>query len=183
MNTQQTEQPGACEHWVEKLDDGTPVLIRPLREEDHDRDRRFLSSLTYEARRLRCIAGIHSVLPSLDHPQGMPVEHHQRMAYVALAHVDGCLQQIGVSRYAGVAGSPRCECAVAVREDWQRRGLGKRLLLHLIEAARRNGYEWMISRDLANNYAMHRLTKAQGFTSGYLGGDVSEILHELDLRA
>ncbi|PZW81452.1 MULTISPECIES: GNAT family N-acetyltransferase [unclassified Pseudomonas] len=182
MNTQQTEQPGACEHWVEKLDDGTPVLIRPLREEDHDRDRQFLRSITSEARRFRFIAGISSGLPSLD-PQRMPVDYHQRMAYVALAHVDGCLQQIGVSRYAGISGSPCCECAVAVREDWQRRGLGKRLLLHLIEAARRNGYEWMMSRDLANNYAMHRLTKAQGFTSRYLGGDVSEILHELDLRA
>lgn len=182
MNTQQTEQPGACEHWVEKLDDGTPVLIRPLREEDHERDRRFLSSITCEARRLRGIAGIRSGLPSLD-PQGVPVDHHQRMAYVALAHVDGCLQQIGVSRYAGIPGNPCCECAVAVREEWQRRGLGKRLLLHLIEAARRDGYAWMMSRDLANNYAMHRLTKGQGFTSRYLGGDVSEILHELDLRA
>ncbi|MFF7107231.1 GNAT family N-acetyltransferase [Pseudomonas sichuanensis] len=182
MNTLQTEHSDAGEHWVEKLNDGTPVLIRPLREEDHDRDRRFLSSIAYEARRFRFIAGISSGLPSLD-PQRMPIDYHQRMGYIALAHVDGCLQQIGVSRYAGIPGSLRCECAVAVCEDWQRKGLGTRLLLHLIEAARRNGYEWMISRDKANNYAMHRLTKAQGFTSLYLGGDVSEILHELDLRA
>lgn len=182
MNTQQTEQPTACEHWVEKLDDGTPVLIRPLREEDHDRDRRFVSSIAYESRRFRLIAGLSGGLPS-PAPQGIPIDHHQRMAYIALAHVDGCLQQIGVSRYAGIPGSSRCECAVAVREDWQRKGLGTRLLHHLIEAARRNGYEWMISKDLAHNYAMHRLTKALGFTSRYLGGDVSEILHELDLRA
>ena len=40
-----------------------------------------------------------------------------------------------------------------------------------------------MSRDLSGNYAMHRLTKALGFTARYLGGDVSEILHELDLRA
>ncbi|MFJ4444670.1 GNAT family N-acetyltransferase [Pseudomonas sp. NPDC089422] len=182
MNTQQTEEPDACEHWVEKLHDGTPVLIRPLREEDHDRDRRFLSSIAYEARRFRFIAGLSGGLPSLD-PQGMPVDYHQRMAYIALAHVDGCLQQIGVSRYAGIPGSPRCECAVAVHEDWQRKGLGTHLLRHLIDAARRSGYECMTSRDLANNYAMHRLTKALGFSSRYLGGDVSEILHELDLRA
>ncbi len=112
----------------------------------------------------------------------MPVDYHQRMAYVALVHVDGQLQQIGVSRYAGIPGSQRCECAVAVSEDWQRKGLGKRLMQHLIEAARRNGFECMVSRDLASNYAMHRLVKALGFTSRYPGGDVSEILHELDLR-
>ena len=182
MNGQQTEQAQACEHWVETLDDGSAVLIRPLREEDHERDKRFLSTIAYEARRFRFIAGLSGAMPSLD-PRWMPVDQHQRTAYVALAHVDGKLQQVGVSRYASIAGSLSCECAVAVSEDWQRKGLGKRLLQHLIEAARRNGYQRMVSRDLANNYAMHRLTKALGFTSRYLGGDVSEIVHELDLSA
>jgi GNAT superfamily N-acetyltransferase len=182
MNEQQIEQAQAGEHWVETLDDGAAVLIRPLREDDHERDKRFLSTITYEARRFRFIAGLSGAMPSLD-PRWMPVDQHQRMAYVALAHVDGKLQQVGVSRYAGMAGSLSCECAVAVSEGWQRKGLGRRLLQHLIEAARRNGYQSMVSRDLASNYAMHRLTKALGFTSRYLGGDVSEIIHELDLSA
>ncbi|MFR0716180.1 GNAT family N-acetyltransferase [Pseudomonas putida] len=181
MNGHPTDQAEACEHWVEKLDDGSAVLIRPLREEDHERDKRFLSTIAYESRRFRFIAGLSGGLPSLD-TQCMPVDYHQRMAYVALAHVDGKLQQVGVSRYAGIPGSPRCECAVAVREDWQRKGLGRHLLQHLIAAARRNGYHYMMSRDLANNYAMHRLAKGLGFSSSYVGGDVSEILHELDLR-
>ena len=182
MNGQPTEQPQAYEHWVEKLADGTPVLIRPLREEDHARDKRFLSTIAYETRRFRFIAGLSGGLPSLD-PLRMPVDYHQRMAYIALAHVEGKLVQVGVSRYAGIPGSQQCECAVAVDEAWQRKGLGRRLMTHLIDAARSNGYPCMVSRDLANNYAMHRLTKALGFTSRYLGGDVSEILHELDLRS
>jgi len=182
MNTQRSKQPAPSEHWVEKLDDGTPVLIRPLRQEDHERNRRFLSSIAHQARRLRLTAGLSGGVPSLP-PQAMPVDDFQRRAYVALAHVDGCLQQIGISRYAGLPDSPRCECAIAVREEWQRKGLGTRLLRHLVDAARRSGYEWMISRDLSTNYAMHRMTKALGFSSRYLGGDVSEILHELDLRA
>ena len=99
----------------------------------------------------------------------MPVDYHRCMAYVALAHEDGQLRQVGVSRYAGIPGSHNCECAVAVSEPWQRKGLGRLLLKHLIDAARRNGYHCMVSRDLANNYAMHRLTKALGFTSRYLG--------------
>lgn len=181
MNGQRTEQPSAGEHWIENLADGSAVLIRPLREEDHERDKRFLSTIAYEARRFRFIAGLSGGLPNLD-MQLMPVDYQQRMAYVALAHQDGQLRQVGVSRYAGVPGSQHCECAVAVSEDWQRKGLGKLLLQHLIAAAKRNGYHCMTSRDLANNYAMHRLTKALGFTSRYLGGDVSEILHELDLR-
>ncbi|MEZ1435039.1 GNAT family N-acetyltransferase [Pseudomonas shirazica] len=181
MNRQQTEKPDACEHWIEKLSDGSAVLIRPLREEDRERDRRFLSTIAYEARRFRFIAGLCGGVPSLD-AQHMPVDHHQCEAYVALVHADGQLRQIGVSRYASVPGSLQCECAVAVNEEWQRKGLGRLLMQHLIAAAKRNGFHCMISRDLANNYAMHRLTKTLGFTSRYLGGDVSEILHELDLH-
>lgn len=181
MSKQQTDQPNAGEHWIEKLSDGSAVLIRPLREEDRERDRRFVSTIAYEARRFRLIAGLSSGLPSLD-ARCMPVEHHQREAYVALIHADGQLRQIGVCRYAGVPGSRLCECAVAVHEAWQRKGLGRLLMQHLITAARRNGFHCMISRDLANNYGMHRLTKGLGFSSRYLGGDVSEIIHELDLR-
>lgn len=182
MNKQPAKQPDVEEHWVEHLADDSVVLIRPLRDEDLERDRRFLSTITYESRRFRFIAGLSSGLPNLD-SRLMPVDYHQRMAYVALTHVDGELRQVGVSRYAGIAGSHTCECAVAVSEQWQRKGLGRLLLKHLVDAARRNGYRCMVSRDLANNYAMHRLTKALGFTSRYLGGDVSEILHELDLSA
>lgn len=181
MNKQPVKQPDVEEHWVEHLADDAVVLIRPLRDEDHERDKRFLSTITYESRRFRFIAGLSSGLPNLD-ARLMPVDYHRCMAYVALAHEDGQLRQVGVSRYAGIPGSHSCECAVAVSEQWQRKGLGRLLLKHLIDAARRNGYHCMVSRDLANNYAMHRLTKALGFTSRYLGGDVSEILHELDLR-
>lgn len=181
MNGQQTAQPPAGEHWVENLENGSAVLIRPLREEDRERDKRFLSTIAYQSRRFRFIAALSGGLPGLD-TQCMPVDYHRCMAYVALVHADGKLQQIGVSRYAGIAGSERCECAVAVSEDWQRKGLGRRLMQHLIAAARRNGFQCMVSRDLASNYAMHRLVKALGFTSRYLGGDVSEILHELELQ-
>ncbi|WP_194789978.1 GNAT family N-acetyltransferase [Pseudomonas sp. UFMG81] len=181
MKRRPAEQPGACEHWVEKLSDGSAVLIRPLREEDHERDQRFVSTIVYEARRFRFIAGLSSGMPGLD-TQLMPVDYQRRMAYVALAHVNGQLRQIGISRYAAIPESRNCECALAVSEEWQRKGLGSLLMQHLIAAAQRNGYHCMISRDLANNYAMHRLTKGLGFTSRYLAGDVSEILHELDLR-
>lgn len=180
MNERHTRPPSTHEHWVEHLSDGSVVLIRPLREEDQERDQHFLGTIAYESRRFRFIAGLSSGIPNLD-VRMMPVDYHQQMAYVALAHVDGKLQQIGVSRYAGIPASQKCECAVAVDERWQHKGLGQLLLRHLITAARRNGYRCMTSRDLANNHAMHRLTKSLGFTSRYLGGDVSEILHELDL--
>ncbi len=34
------------DHWVESLDDGRHVLIRPLREEDRERERQFINRLS-----------------------------------------------------------------------------------------------------------------------------------------
>lgn len=170
------------DHWIESLNDGSSVLIRPLREPDYMRDHQFVGRVSYESRRFRFLAGFSGEASSL-FDQLMDVDYRHRMAYVALAHDNGQLREIGVSRYAAVPGSINCECAVAVNEQWQRKGLGRLLMRHLISAARCNGYEHMLSRDLSNNYAMHRLAKALGFTSRYLAGDVTEILHELDLRS
>lgn len=168
-------------HWIEPLCDGTPVLIRPLRAPDHERDHEFVGHVSYESRRFRFLAGFSGEGSSL-FEQLMDVDYHHRMAYVALIHDGGVLREIGVSRYAAVPGSKNCECAVAVSEPWQRKGLGRLLMNHLISAARSSGYERMTSRDLSNNYGMHRLAKALGFSSRYVAGDVTEIIHELDLQ-
>ncbi|WP_460421686.1 GNAT family N-acetyltransferase [Pseudomonas sp. ZL2] len=169
------------EHWIESLNDGTPVLIRPLREPDRERDHEFVGHVSYELRRFRFLAGFSGEASSF-FERLMDVDYHHRMAYVALMYDGGQLREIGESRYAAVPDSKNCECAVAVSEQWQRKGLGRLLMNHLISAARSNGYERMISRDLSNNYGMHRLAKTLGFSSRYLAGDVTEIIHELDLH-
>ncbi|WP_085583227.1 MULTISPECIES: GNAT family N-acetyltransferase [unclassified Pseudomonas] len=181
MARQRIEQPEAGEHWVEQLADGATVLIRPLREEDRERDKRFRSTLAYESRRFRFMTGLSGGLAGLE-MQRTAHDLPPGLAYVALAHADGQLRQVGVCRCAAIPGGRHCECAVAVSEDWQRKGLGRLLLQRLVAAAQRNGFECMVSMDLANNYAMHHLAKALGFTSRYVRGDVSEIFHELDLR-
>lgn len=48
MNKQLFQDPGNSEYWIDTLADGTAVLIRPLRADDHERDRRFVSTITYE---------------------------------------------------------------------------------------------------------------------------------------
>lgn len=168
------------EHWIEALNDGTHVLIRSLQERDRLREFQFVRHLSAEARRARFMGGFNREdLTLLD--QLMDLDGHDRVAYVALAHVDGELHEVGVSRYAAIPGEKHCECAVAVADDWQRRGLGTLLMQHLIEAARRNGFKQMISLDQASNYGMHRLAKKLGFTSRYDNGQFSELTHELDL--
>ena len=49
------------------------------------------------------------------------------------------------------------EIATIVEDTWQRRGLGGRLLEHLVELARRQGFDTIVALVLASNTGMMRL--------------------------
>lgn len=168
------------EHWIESLDDGTHVLIRPLAAQDREREFQFIKHLSAQSCRFRFLGRLTEAGASLMDPL-MDLDYHDRMSYVALAHEDGQLHEVGVSRYAARHGHKQCECAVAVADQWQRRGLGRLLMKHLIDAARRNGFEKMTSTNLPTNYAIHRLLKKLDFESYYPTVDFTEVVHKLHL--
>jgi GNAT superfamily N-acetyltransferase len=173
------EQPGGP-HWIESLADGTRVLIRPLREEDREREEDFIRRLSPDSRRFRFMGGFKEASPQLIN-QLMDVDYDQRMAFVALAHENGKLREVGVSRYSATDAQGQCECAVTVADDWRQRGLGVLLMRHLIDLARRNGYQQMISLDAADNEAMRDLASYLGFHRRLDPGDSSQVTHTLDL--
>lgn len=167
-------------HWIESLADGTRVLIRPLREEDREREEDFIRRLSPDSRRYRFMGTFKEAGPELIN-QLMDVGYDQRMAFVALIHEDGKLREIGVSRYSATDEPGHCECAVTVAEDWRQRGLGVLLMRHLIDLARRNGYKQMISIDAADNEGMRDLASYLGFHRRPDPGDSSQVTHTLDL--
>lgn len=168
------------EHWIQPLKDGGHVLIRPLRAEDREREKAFIMRLSPESRHFRFLCQIKEPGEAmLD--QLMTVDQRQHMAYVALAHVDGELQEVGISRYAACAEPGECECAVTVDDKWQHHGLGSLLLGHLIDKARANGYTTMYSIDSAANTAMHQLAHDLGFSTSRDPDDTSQVIHRLSL--
>lgn len=168
------------EHWIEALKDGRHVLIRPLQPADREREFQFIRHLSPEARRARFLGTLSEPGEKLME-QLMDVDHHEREAYVALEFVDGELREIGVARYSGVLAQARCECAVVVADAWQRCGLGNRLLIHLMDSARRNGFARMSSLDLSSNVGAERLFKGLGFSRHYAEDAFSEMVHEIEL--
>ncbi|MCS3515500.1 GNAT family N-acetyltransferase [Pseudomonas grimontii] len=167
------------EHWLEKLRDGTPVLIRPLSVEDRMRLLVFFRRLSPLSLRFRFLGAVTRVDERIiDALLSLSAEVSR--GYVALIHHEGELQVIGVSRYKRFA-DERCECAVAVAEGWQRKGLGRLLLGHLIDTARREGLRTLCSTNLSTDYPIHGLYKQLGFTSVYLGQDFEHLVHELTL--
>lgn len=169
------------EHWIDLLSNGTHILIRPLAPYDRDREFDFIKKLSPESRHFRFLGSMSEPSAALL-DQLMDIDSKQRMAYVALAHQDGELTEIGVSRYAALEEEGQCECAVAVADDWQHLGMGNLLMRHLIDAARRNGFRQMISIDSSSNTHMHQLTKLLGFECHRDPLDASQVIYKIALH-
>jgi GNAT superfamily N-acetyltransferase len=173
---------GALEgtHWIETLNDGTRVLVRPLRQDDRQREEAFINRLSPESRRHRFMDTFKKASPALI-DQMMDVDNLKQMAFIALAHDDGELREVGISRYSATGQEGQCECAVTVADDWRQRGLAVVLMQHLMEQARKNGFQQMISLDAAENHAMHELATYLGFHTQRDLEDANQVIHTRDL--
>jgi GNAT superfamily N-acetyltransferase len=143
-----------------KLSDGSEVDIRPLGPDDkaglaagferlseRSRYRRFLSPTSHlSANQLAYLT---------------EVDHHDHEALVA---VDPTTRHgLAVARYVRSAADPgEAEFAVAVADDWQRRGLGTTLLRHLAAKARGEGITRFTGLVLEDNQPMRGLLQSLG---------------------
>jgi len=143
-----------------ELSDGSEVEIRPITPDDKagltagferlselSRYRRFLSPTSHlSARQLAYLTD---------------VDHHDHEALVAIdpSSRDG----LAVARYVRSAQNPgEAEFAVAVADDWQRRGLGTALLRQLAARARAEGITRFTGFVLEDNQPMRGLLQSLG---------------------
>lgn len=166
--------------WMNRLRDGTHVLIRPIRKTDAALERAFIERLSDESRRFRFLGYMKS--PSAEMVKRLTdIDYRREMAFVALIHDAGEKKEIGVSRYSVGADGKSCECAVAVADDWQGRGLGALLMRHLIDVAREQGIKQMMSIDASENTQMRDLASYLGFQRKPDPGDPHQVIYSLDL--
>ncbi len=172
-----------CNEWTETLKDGRRVLIRPIRRDDVDRNAAFLDELSPPSKHFLFLCGMsrlsEDALQRLCDP-----DYAHDMAYVALELDDrgGDPQhQVGVCRYCGTNAARDAEISVAVADDWQHHGLGKRMLTHLIDYARSHGVTRLYSMDSLGNQRMRKLAADVGFTERRDPDDASQVIFSLDL--
>ncbi|MFR0688928.1 N-acetyltransferase family protein [Enterobacterales bacterium AE_CKDN230030158-1A_HGKHYDSX7] len=167
-----------ADHWIETLEDGSHVLIRPLRAEDRDRERLFLERLSPMTRKFRFHGEVKIDDKLLD--RLMDVDYQTTMAFIALTHVDGELREVGISRYAAVD-KQQCECAVTVADDFKQLGLGLALMRHLIDVAKRNGFHQMYSIDSSMDRDMRDMARELGFRAQVDPDDSCQVIRRLAL--
>ena len=144
---------------------GAVVKIRPIQPNDIQREREFIRHLSPETRYRRFMSTVSELSPAqlehFTHP-----DYDREMAYIALVEENGEEKEIGVCRYAtNTADEARdtCEFAIVIADEWQRQGLGRELMRHLIAAAKQHGFKTMVGEFLAENSPMLKFVASLGF--------------------
>lgn len=153
------EATDATQHWT--LGNGRDVSLRPIAAADAPAEQAFFSGLSLDSRHKRFHVGLRELSPALLKLL-TEVDQRQHVAWVVEAHEPGH-PVIADARYVHEISRPeRAEFALAVADDWQGRGLGRRLIAHLAHHARRHGVRYLYGDILADNRRMLALMRDQG---------------------
>jgi acyl-CoA synthetase (NDP forming)/RimJ/RimL family protein N-acetyltransferase len=140
------------------LSDGGTVHLRPIVPSDGSALLAFHGRMSERTRYLRYF-GAYPHIPPRDLERFTTVDHHDRVAFVALLGDD----IVAVARYERIDKGPSAEVAFVVEDRHQSRGLGPILLEHLAAAARERGIERFVAEVLAENAAMLGVFRAAGY--------------------
>jgi GNAT superfamily N-acetyltransferase len=143
-----------------ELSDGSEVEIRPLTPDDKAGLAAGFERLSELSRYRRFFSPTsHLSTKQLDYLTD--VDHHDHEALVAID--PGSRHGLAVARYVRSAENPgEAEFAVAVADDWQRRGLGTALLRQLAARARAEGITRFTGFVLEDNQPMRGLLQSLG---------------------
>ncbi len=142
--------------------DGIHVVIRPIKPEDSQREQDFVQRLSPETRYMRFMNTIRELSPA-QLIRLTQIDYDREMAFVAIIEQDGVEVEVGVARYATNPDGESCEFAIVVSDDWQGKGLARRLMGTLIEAARSKGLKYMNGDFLGENTRMLKFVGSLGF--------------------
>lgn len=146
----------------EQLNDGTDIVIRPIRPEDAEIEQQFMRELSAESKYFRFMNSIHEL--SLEMlVRFTQIDYHNEMALVAIKPHKDREEEIGVARYMTNPDKTSCEFAVVVSDKWQGKGIARLLMQKLIDIASNRGLEVMEGQILANNYRMLDLMTSLNF--------------------
>nr|MDQ3579166.1 GNAT family N-acetyltransferase [Actinomycetota bacterium] len=145
------------------LSDGGTVHLRPIVPSDADALLAFHSRLSERTRYFRYF-GPYPRIPARDLTRFSTVDHHDRVAFVALLGDD----IVAVGRYERLSGDEKddAEVAFVVQDGHQGRGIGSILLEHLAAAANERGLRRFVAEVLAENAQMVRVFRDAGYQVG-----------------
>jgi acetyltransferase len=158
------------------LRDGTRALVRPMRPEDVELEKRFFDGLSERSRYQRFMQHLPQLSPRML-ARFTQLDYDRELALVVVKENQVHENQfIAVGRYAPTADGETAEFALVVADAWQGRGLGRILLERLKQEARKAGYKALYGHILQANHEMLDLARRLGFVQDSAeGADVTVV--------
>ncbi len=142
------------------LADNWRIFVRPVRPEDERLVRAFFEKVSPEDLRLRFFAPIRELSTAFI-VRLTQLDYARANAFVAIDEATG--EMIGGVRLHADANYETAEFAILLRSDLKGRGLGWKLMEHIIDYARAEGLKRIEGQILRENTVMIRMCKELGF--------------------
>lgn len=146
-----------------QLADGTNVVIRPIRPEDAALEQTFVHALSEESRYFRFMNSMQELSESML-VRFTQIDYSREMALIAVTMEHNKEVELGVTRYAINPDGESCEFALVVADSMRGKGLGNKLMVALMDAARAKGLKIIEGEVLNNNAGMLKLMHRLGFS-------------------
>jgi acetyltransferase len=144
------------------LPDGAEVTIRPIRPEDAELQKEFVKALSAQDKYYPFLNTLREITDTVA-ARLTQIDYDREMALSATVDKEGREVQVGVCRYTANADAESCEFAIVVADQWQRKGLARKLMGVLIETARERGLKYMNGAFLATDERMLQFASGSGF--------------------
>ena len=143
------------------MKDGTPILLRPIKPEDEALLNELFNSLSEETMKFRFFQIIRD-MPHETLTRYCNLDYDREIAIVAETRESG-RRMLGVARIILEPGGKSGEFAVVVRDEWQKRGLGSKLVDYIISISKDMKLETLYGYVGNSNSKMIQLCTKKGF--------------------
>ncbi len=149
--------------------DGKEILIRPIRPEDEKPLHSFHQDLSKETVRQRWLKDL-----GFDERTA-----HERLSKISFIDYDREIvllaeresEILGAARVSKIPFSKSASFGLVVKDQWQNKGIGAKLMQKLLQAAKAEGIEEIAASMLLENHQMQALCRRLGFSLEPLGQD------------
>jgi L-amino acid N-acyltransferase YncA len=137
---------------------GIKIFIRPVRSEDEELVRSFAKNLSEEDIYFRFFRHVE---PSEDFlKRFVNIDPNEEIAVLALVRRGKTVEIVGGGRFFIDHERKTAEVVMTVGHEYQKKGIGREILLHLISLARAQGFKGLTAQVLPDNVAMLRLLRS-----------------------
>lgn len=155
-------------HYVidSKLKDNTEIVIRPIYPEDEHLAIQFYKEISEKSLKERYLRVLHyDELTAKERLVRLCCPDYDReITLVAeLKHKQKKREILAIGRFTKLANSHDAAYSLLVKDKWHKKGIGKRLLKHIIQIAKEEKMDNLISHMFENNEPMKSLCKKLGF--------------------